>query len=214
MKFSGLSICRIIPCLENATCPKDLSHSLRINCGGSVIVVNENITTPITYEADNDDGGPSSFYSKSDWGSSSTGYYPDDNTEDTFIVYNISTLPMPDPQLYMTARVSPISLTYFGFCLINGNYIVRLHFAEIMFTNDKTYRSLGRRIFDVYIQGKRVEKDFNIADVAGGNGILVIRNYTASVTNHTLEIRFFWNGKGTQVIPKKESMVLLYQPFL
>ncbi|KAM5586352.1 putative leucine-rich repeat receptor-like serine/threonine-protein kinase [Rosa sericea] len=192
----------IISCLNNATCSKE-SHSLRINCGGNEITVPENITTAITYEADDNQGGPSLFYKgKSNWGFSSTGYYPDDDREpDTFIVSNISTLSMRNPQLYMTARVSPISLTYFGFCLMNGNYTVKLHFAEIMFTNDKTYRSLGRRIFDVYIQGKRVEKDFNIADAAGGSGILVIRNYIASVTTHTLEIRFFWNGKGTQVIP-------------
>jgi len=29
---------------------------------------------------------------------------------------------------------------------------VNLHFAEVMFTEDQTYNSLGRRIFDVYIQ--------------------------------------------------------------
>ncbi|PON69839.1 Malectin [Parasponia andersonii] len=38
-----------------------------------------------------------------------------------------------------------------------------------MFTNDKTYKSLGRRLFDVYIQGKLVLKDFNIAHEAGGS---------------------------------------------
>jgi len=59
---------------------------------------------------------------------------------------------MPDSVLYETARVSPISLTYYGMCLENGNYTVSLNFAEIMFTDDNTYSSLGRRIFDVYIQ--------------------------------------------------------------
>ncbi|XP_062011673.1 probable leucine-rich repeat receptor-like serine/threonine-protein kinase At3g14840 [Rosa rugosa] len=191
----------IISCLHNATCSKEL-YSLHINCGGDV---HEAISTSVTYEADIDQGGPSSFYkSNSNWGFSSTGYYPDDDhPQDTFIVSNKSTLSMLDPQLYMTARVSPISLTYFGFCLRNENYTVKLHFAEIMFTNDTTYRSLGRRIFDIYIQGKQVEKDFNIADAAGGNGISVIKNYTAFVTNQTLEIRFFWNGKGTQAIPER-----------
>jgi len=57
-----------------------------------------------------------------------------------------------EAKLYSTARISPLSLTYYGFCLLNGNYTVRLHFAEIMFTHDNTYRSLGRRVFDVYIQ--------------------------------------------------------------
>ncbi|KAL7208267.1 hypothetical protein ACSBR1_030094 [Camellia fascicularis] len=59
---------------------------------------------------------------------------------------------MKDSDLYVDARLSPISLTYYGFCLLNGCYTLNLHFAKIMFTDDKTYSSLGRRIFDVYIQ--------------------------------------------------------------
>ena len=59
---------------------------------------------------------------------------------------------MVDAELYMDARVSPISLTYYGFCLANGSYTVNLHFAEIMFTDDQTYASLGRRLFDIYLQ--------------------------------------------------------------
>ncbi|KAI8015335.1 putative LRR receptor-like serine/threonine-protein kinase RFK1 [Camellia lanceoleosa] len=54
------------------------------------------------------------------------------------------------------------SFTYFRYCLENGNYTVSLHFAEILFTNDNTYSSLGKRIFDIYIQGQLVRKDFNI----------------------------------------------------
>jgi hypothetical protein len=59
---------------------------------------------------------------------------------------------MVDAELYMTARVSPISLTYFAFCLENGKYTVDLHFAEIMFINDQTCGSLGRRLFDINLQ--------------------------------------------------------------
>ncbi|KAL5716581.1 hypothetical protein ACHQM5_018251 [Ranunculus cassubicifolius] len=106
-------------------------------------------------------------------------------------------------ELYTTARLTPLSLTYYGFCLINGNYTVNLHFAEIMFTNDNTYRSLGRRIFDVYIQGKLVLKDFNIEDEAGGVGKPIVKKFTAVVTDTTLEIRFHWAGKGTTGIPSK-----------
>ncbi|KAK2422691.1 putative leucine-rich repeat receptor serine/threonine-protein kinase [Trifolium repens] len=47
---------------------------------------------------------------------------------------------------------------------------VDLHFAEIMFINDQTYGSLGRRLFDIYLQGKLVQKDFNIEEEAGGVG--------------------------------------------
>ncbi|KDP24891.1 hypothetical protein JCGZ_25153 [Jatropha curcas] len=39
----------------------------------------------------------------------------------------------------------------------NGNYTVGLHFAEIICTDDNTYSSLGRLIFDIYIQGSLLE---------------------------------------------------------
>ena len=54
--------------------------------------------------------------------------------------------------LYTTARISPLSLTYYRYCLENGSYTVSLHFVETQFTNGTTYNSLGRRIFDIYIQ--------------------------------------------------------------
>ncbi|RWR96265.1 Protein kinase domain-containing protein [Cinnamomum micranthum f. kanehirae] len=109
---------------------------------------------------------------------------------------------MPDFDLNTTARLSPLSLTYYGLCLGNGNYIVKLHFAEIVFTDDRTYSSIGKRIFDVYIQGELVLKDFNIEDEAGGTHRAVVKNFTAIVaTTNTLEIRFYWAGKGTQSIP-------------
>ncbi|KAK2998883.1 hypothetical protein RJ639_024548, partial [Escallonia herrerae] len=77
----------------------------------------------------------------------------------------------------------------------------RLHFAEIMFSDDNLYSSLGRRIFDVYIQGKLEPKDFNIADEAGGVGKEIIKQFTVVVSKSTLEIRFYWAGKGTTGIP-------------
>ncbi|GLT38035.1 hypothetical protein SLA2020_123060 [Shorea laevis] len=80
---------------------------------------------------------------------------------------------------------------------------VNLHFAEIMFTDDKTYSSLGRRIFDIYIQGKLVQEDFNIAAEAGGVGKAIIKPFPTVVINGTLEIRLYWAGKGTTAIPDK-----------
>lgn len=69
-----------------------------------------------------------------------------------YVANNISTLRVNDSGLYMTARLSPISLTYYGRCLANGNYTVKLHFAEIVFRDNRSFQSLGRRMFDVYIQ--------------------------------------------------------------
>ena len=61
-------------------------------------------------------------------------------------------LNISDPEIYMTARLSPSSLNYYGICLYNGNYTVKLHFAEIMFMDGHTFYSAGRRFFDVSIQ--------------------------------------------------------------
>ncbi|XXG90305.1 hypothetical protein AAC387_Pa12g2108 [Persea americana] len=72
-----------------------------------------------------------------------------------------------------------------------------------MFSDIKSYSSLGKRIFDIYIQGKLVWKDFNIVAEAGGTHKAVVRNFTANVTSNTLEIRFYWAGKGTESLPSR-----------
>ncbi|XP_021834425.1 probable leucine-rich repeat receptor-like serine/threonine-protein kinase At3g14840 isoform X2 [Prunus avium] len=198
--FSEANSSKTVSC-TTAKCQKPL-YSLHINCGGKEVTVFGEKNT--TFNGDTYLVGPSSFRhsTTTNWALSSTGYFPDDgHSQDDFIQNNESILSMPNPQLYTEARLSPISLTYYGFCLGNGNYTVNLHFAETEFTNNKSYRSLGRRIFDVYIQGIQRLKDFNIADEAGGVGKAVIKNFNASVTSGTLEIRFYWAGKGTTGIP-------------
>nr|AMM43084.1 LRR-RLK [Vernicia montana] len=185
-----------VSCLRSNHCPKNF-YSFHINCGGKEAVINGK-----TYEDDTDSGGPSRFYqSRTNWAFSSTGnFMDDDRPTDSFTWTN--TAKPGTSALYTDARLSPISLTYYGFCMGNGNYTVSLHFAEIMFTDDNTYNSLGRRIFDIYIQGKRVQKDFNLGVEAGGAG-KAVKNFAAIVTNQTLEIRFYWNGKGTTAIPSR-----------
>ncbi|CAL5393830.1 unnamed protein product [Camellia sinensis] len=183
--------------------------SFYINCGGK-----ETFNGSTNYEDDLDLGGPAKFFQHgTNWVFSSTGRVFDDNSTDSFISTNTSRLSMRNSELYMDVRLSPISLTYYGFCLLNGNYTVKLHFAEIMFTDDKTYSSLGRRIFDIYIQnhdllkkllqGKLELKNFNIEKAAGGVNKETIQTFTTVVTNSTLEIRLYWAGQGTTGIPRR-----------
>ncbi|KAK2368185.1 putative leucine-rich repeat receptor serine/threonine-protein kinase [Trifolium repens] len=88
---------------------------------------------------------------------------------------------------------------------------VDLHFAEIMFINDQTCGSLGRRLFDINLQGKLVQKDFNIEEEAGGVGKKVVKRFKkVVVTNNTLEIRLYWAGKGREALPDK----LVYGPLI
>ena len=105
------------------------------------------------YDDDKEPGGASKFFKRENWAFSSTGHFMDDNkTKDNYILGNSSKLTMANPELYMTTRLSPMSLTCYAFCLGTGTYKINLHFAEIKFTNDNTYSSLGRHVFDIYIQ--------------------------------------------------------------
>lgn len=186
----------VVSCLKSFVCPKT-SYALRINCGGKSVTVNGS-----TYDDDSDTAAPARFHqSGTNWGFSTTGNFMDNDGGDYYTWSNRSKLSIANAELYTNARVSPTSLTYYGFCMANGNYTVNLQFAEIMFTNDQTFNSLGRRVFDIYIQGKLVKKDFDIAKEAGGVDKEVTKPFTAVVTDSTLEIRLYWAGKGTTGIP-------------
>jgi len=144
-----MSLVQILTSFPHSILLVTVLYSLHINCGGKQITINGNET----YDADTDTAGPSRFHlGGSNWGFSSTGHFIDNDRAEYSTWLNQSSLSMVDAELYTDARVSPISLTYYGFCLGNGNYTVNLHFAEIMFTDDQTYNTLGRRVFDVYIQ--------------------------------------------------------------
>ncbi|GLT50958.1 hypothetical protein SLA2020_244110 [Shorea laevis] len=195
---SGTNLSGIVSCLSGSKCLKKKNYDLYINCGGPEVNVNGH-----TYQEDANPVGPSTFFESSgDWALSNTGLFMDnDQNKHNFTSTNQSELSMKDYRLYMDARLSAISLTYYAFCMGDGNYRVNLHFAEIMFSDDKTYSSLGRRIFNIYIQGELVQKDFNIVEEAGGVGRPTVKSFPAVVTNGTLEIRLYWAGKGTMSTP-------------
>jgi hypothetical protein len=130
--------------LKDIDCSAD--RSLFINCGGGSGPFNDD-----TYEGDLTDGGPVAFsFLPGKWGYSSTGTYMENNSVQTSIAKNDFNLGVTG--VYETARLAPQSLKYYALCLPKGKYKVQLHFAEIMYSNDQTYRSLGRRIFDISIQ--------------------------------------------------------------
>ncbi|KAI3682836.1 hypothetical protein L1987_83142 [Smallanthus sonchifolius] len=199
---SGNTLQDIFPCTRDAKCPS-YGCSLHVNSGGNDLKVKES-NKDVVYEGDAFfDGDAGSFHrnSNNNWGISSTGDFLDDSIQTNLYVVQTNSTNNP-PSLYTTARLSPLSLTYVSYCLQNGDYIVNLHFAEIQYTNDTTYRSLGRRIFDIYIQGEPVKRDFNIENEVGIGRPLVVP-FNASVINNILEIRFYWAGKGTTRFPRR-----------
>ncbi|GMI72905.1 leucine-rich repeat receptor-like kinase with extracellular malectin-like domain 1 [Hibiscus trionum] len=195
----GNNLGRQSNCLKNFPCSKDW-YSVHINCGGGSTTIGG-----INYDGDEDLGGPAKYFPlKETWETSSTGYFWDTSiTSKDYIAQNVSFLKMNNSELYTRARLSPLSLTYYIRCLANGSYTVKLHFAEIVIRDNSSFQSLGRRVFNVYIQEKLELKDFNIKNAAKAADKEVIRSFKTVVRDKTLSIRFHWAGKGTTATPKR-----------
>ncbi|KAG6496558.1 hypothetical protein ZIOFF_044425 [Zingiber officinale] len=181
---------RDIPC--NRGSPN--YYSFGILCGGSSPVKSSD---DIVYETDNANLSSASYYVTDPvkWGISSVGNFLD--AANANYIINLATVfeNTLDPDLFHNARMSASSLRYYGFGLQNGNYSIRLQFSEFIIL-ESTWKSLGRRVFDIYIQGERREKDFDIRKEAGGRSFsAVVKEYISPVTNNFLEIHFFWAGK-------------------
>ncbi|OMO88342.1 hypothetical protein CCACVL1_08461 [Corchorus capsularis] len=195
---SGLKcLQRDFPCSRGT----GIYSNFAINCGGAPFTSFDRTL----FEWDDKTLGSASYYvtDTERWAVSNVGNFTGTNPQ-----YKISSSSQftntKDQELFQTARTSASSLRYYGLGLQNGNYTVRLQFAEtqITNTNTSTWESLGRRVFDIYIQGNRELEDFDIKKEAGGiSNYAVIREFKAQVSENYLEIHLFWAGKGTCCIP-------------
>ncbi|EFH70875.1 hypothetical protein ARALYDRAFT_892750 [Arabidopsis lyrata subsp. lyrata] len=126
---------------------------------------------------------------------SSIGRFMDDLTEvDDYTTSNTSRLSTnassPSFALYKIARISPLVLTYYRLCLGNENYNVSLHFSEIIITDDSSFYSFGKRVFDIYVQvlqnpyvnERLAVKNFNIKEAAGRSGKPIIKTIVVHVS--------------------------------
>lgn len=73
----------------------------------------------------------------------------------------------------------------YAFTLPNGNYTVRLHFAEIYAGTS----AAGARVFDVFLENQLVLDNFDIFAAVGGNAALV-RSFPVNVSDGQLNIGF------------------------
>ncbi|KAL1205157.1 putative LRR receptor-like serine/threonine-protein kinase [Cardamine amara subsp. amara] len=197
------SLIGLLPCARPIYCKK-YHRSLHINCGGESVIIN-NSSGKITYQADNSVIKAATNEHFKSWGISNTGDFTDDALDDDTYIISANITPSGDSlDLYKTARRSALSLVYYAFCLDNGAYNLKLHFMEIQFSDEELYSRLGRRIFDVYVQGELFLRDFNIKEEANGTLKPVVKEMKAiNVTDHMLEIRLYWAGKGTTLIPSR-----------
>ncbi|XP_039061621.1 probable LRR receptor-like serine/threonine-protein kinase At1g56130 isoform X1 [Hibiscus syriacus] len=189
---------RSFPCNRNA--PRYANFSIK--CGGPEMTSNG-----ILFEADNRTLGAAKFHvtSTQKWAVSNAGLFADRQNQQYVQNSGAQVRGTNTPQMYQTSRLSPGSLRYYGLGLENGPYTVNLFFAETGFTDrtSQSWTSRGSRVFDVYIQGTRLLRDFDILEEAGNVERAITRNFTANVTGNYLEIHLFWAGKGTCCTPER-----------
>ncbi|KAL6506870.1 hypothetical protein OROHE_022307 [Orobanche hederae] len=181
-----------LPCSNSAN-----HHSLFINCGGERTSFEGN-----EYEENLSEQGPAHFESNERWAYSNAGVYMG-LQEGRYRAVNDTPMIEANAELYQTCRLSPSSIKYYGLCMRRGSYRVRLYFAEIMYFDNATYNSLGRRIFDVAIQGRVVLPGFDIAREANGVRRGIMREFDIPVNGRTLEIHLYWTGNGTTALPDR-----------
>lgn len=176
-------------------------YSFAVDCGSNMSMAGPDNTM---YDEDAIDLGAASYYvtGQTRWGVSNAGKFNQAPNGSNLIYTSKQFQNTADSGVFQTARMSASSLRYYGLGLENGNYTVVLQFAEIGYPDTQTWQSLGRRVFDIYVQGSLREKDFDIRKTAGGKSFTAVtKSYTATVSKNFLEIHLFWAGKGTCCIP-------------
>ncbi|KAG5546794.1 hypothetical protein RHGRI_018834 [Rhododendron griersonianum] len=151
------------PCYRNSP----IYSNFAIKCGGPQITSsNQNV-----YERDNETLGPATYYvtSTNRWAVSSVGRFINSNDPQYLSFSSHQFTTTLDSELFQTARNSPGSLRYYGLGLENGNYTVTLQFAEIVIPNPSTWQSLGRRVFDIYIQAWRLHENDSKVELVDAN---------------------------------------------
>ncbi|KAL0407121.1 UNVERIFIED_CONTAM: putative LRR receptor-like serine/threonine-protein kinase, partial [Sesamum latifolium] len=160
------------------------------------------------YEMDNETLGPATYYMPRTgrWAVSNAGIASDSSSPQYQSSSSSQFTNTLDSELFQTARISAGSLRYYGLGLENGNYTVSLQFAETMILGARTWRSVGRRVFDIYVQGNLEVKDFDIQREANRTDLrAVVREFKAEVLENFLEIHLFWGGKGTCCVPAQAT---------
>ncbi|KAG6788149.1 hypothetical protein POTOM_004203 [Populus tomentosa] len=197
---SNISVLPGLNCLQrNFPCNRNPPRyaNFSIKCGGPMMTTADGTV----YEAENSSIGAASFTvtSTEKWAVSNAGLYAE-RKNPSYVENNLKQVTGTNtPELYQTSRISPGSLRYYGLGLQNGPYTINLLFAETGFAarSSQTWKSLARRVFDIYIQGNRQLKDFDISMEAGGVDRAITKTFNVTVSENHLEIHLFWAGKGT-----------------
>ncbi len=130
------------------------TNEIRINCGGTSYTSAQGVV----------------------W---STDFGYNTNSDSYAATQNISDT--QDPELYQTERYG--KEVRYSLPIANGQYTLRLHFAEIYVTQ------AGERFFNVEVEGETVFRNFDIAREAGAANRALARTLPVNVTDGTMDIR-------------------------
>lgn len=178
--------------------------SFAVNCGGPQITSNDQTV----YEEDSEPLGPATYYVTTTrrWAVSNAGLAIDSIAPEYRSSSSSQFTNTLDSELFQSVRVSAGSLRFYGLGLENGNYTVRLQFAEVTNPGVRTWENVGRRVFNIYIQGNLEVKDFDLQRETGRVSLRAVsREFTAQVRENYLEIHLFWAGKGTCCVPRQAT---------
>mgnify|MGYP000494913274 CR=1 FL=1 len=111
-----------------------------------------------------------------------------DTRFDTGSTLNRPQTGLEDP--YKTFRYSTSKVMGYDISLENGDYTVRLHFAELWFgATGGGSAGKGRRVFDVRLEGQLAEDNLDVFAAVGAETLLV-REHLVNVTDGQLNIDF------------------------
>lgn len=83
--------------------------------------------------------------------------------------------------IYQTNRYR---MTGYKIPVTNGDYTLKLHFAEVFFT------AAGKRVFNVTAEGQAILTAFDIFKEAGGGNRAVMKSFSITVSDGSLDIGF------------------------
>ncbi|GAB4836659.1 hypothetical protein Ancab_001571 [Ancistrocladus abbreviatus] len=200
-KYAVFDICCLFGVVGKCN-DKRQDSEFAVKCGGPQITSSDGTV----YESDNETLGPAiDFVTNMErWAVSNVGLFISNNNPSYTWFSSSQFTNTLDSELFQTSRLSAGSLRYYGLGLQNGNYTIILQFAETIIINGQTWKSLGRRVFDIYIQGNLASKNFDIRKEAGEQSFVAVqKTFTTNVAENYLEIHLFWAGKGTCCVPQQ-----------
>ncbi|KAH1264602.1 Glucan endo-1,3-beta-glucosidase 1 [Glycine max] len=119
--------------------------------------------------------------------------------------------PFPPSQGFFNQTLETFILPLLHFLSQTNSPLMLNLYPYYVFMQNRNLVPLENTLFKwCHIIRKLVWKDFNIAYEAGGVGKEIKIPFPAYVNNNSLEIRFYWAGKGTNAIPYKS----IYGPLI